>query len=66
MMRLIDFPQIRTPDAADNTPVDNSSAFYSQNIGSLGHVLGRVDSATITVHDLGAMLRENVVYRLRQ
>jgi hypothetical protein len=65
MMRLMDFPQIHAPDAADNTPTDNSGLFYSQNISSLGHVLGRVDSATITVHDLGAMLRENVVYRLR-
>ena len=65
MMRLIDFPQIRTPDAGDNTAADNSAMFYSQNISSLGHVLGRVDSATITVHDLGAMLRENVIYRLR-
>jgi hypothetical protein len=65
MMRMIDFPQIRTPDAGDNTAADNSAMFYSQNISSLGHVLGRVDSATITVHDLGAMLRENVIYRLR-
>lgn len=67
MMRLIDFPQIHPADPADSSaPGDNSGLFYSQNIASLGNVLGRVDSATITVHDLGAMLRENIVYRLRQ
>jgi hypothetical protein len=67
MMRLIDFPQVHVPDPAApaNAPVDNSALFYSQNMASLGRVFGRVDSATITVHDLGAMLRENVVYRLR-
>ncbi len=67
MMRLIDFPQVHVPDpnAPANAPVDNSGLFYSQNLASLGRVFGRVDSATITVHDLGAMLRENVVYRLR-
>ena len=65
LMRLIDFPQVRTADGADSAAADNAGVFYSQNIGSLGHVLGRVDSATITVHDLGALVRENVVYRLR-
>ena len=67
MMRLIDFPQVHVPDpnAPPNVPVDNSALFYSQNMASLGRVFGRVDSATITVHDMGAMLRENVVYRLR-
>ena len=67
MMRLIDFPQIHPADprAPADAVVDNSGLFYSQNISSLGQVFGRVDSATITVHDLGAMLRENVVYRLR-
>jgi hypothetical protein len=65
MMRLIDFPQIRIPDPAAPVQPEIAPLFYSQNIASLGQVFGRVDSATITVHDLGAMLRENVVYRLR-
>ncbi len=61
MFRLIDFPQIRSaPGQQDPEPM-----FYSGNLASLGNVFSRVDSATITVHDLGTMLRENVIYRMR-
>jgi hypothetical protein len=56
LMRLIDFPQTRT---SPGEPM-----FYSENIASFGRVLNRVQSATITVHDAGSMLRESVIYRL--
>ena len=65
LMRLIDFPQMHVSTDADS-PSDNSGLFYSQNISSLGKVLGRVDSATITVHDLNFMLRRAAVCRLRR
>lgn len=61
MFQLIDFPQIRpSQDGQDAEPM-----FYSGNLASLGNVFSRVDSATITVHDVGTMLRENVIYRMR-
>jgi hypothetical protein len=56
LTRLIDFPQART---SPGEPM-----FYSENMASFGRVLNRVQSATITVHDAGTMLRESVVYRL--
>ena len=63
--RLIDFPQI-TPAGQDGADASQGREpqFYSENAASLGRVLGRVDTATITVHDPGPMLRETVVYRL--
>lgn len=63
MTRMIDFPQIRI-DAGDGAPQGREPMFYSENIASLGRTLLRVDAATITVHDVGTMLREAVVYRL--
>ena len=61
MTKLIDFPQIApAPDpAAPREPL-----FYSENLASLGRVLARVRAAEIAVHDNGAMLHENVVYRI--
>jgi len=65
MTRLIDFPgTARKPDDGDDN-VGHEPSFYSENIASLGRSLARVDSATLTVHDTGAMLRETAVYRLR-
>ena len=58
MTRLIDFPQI----APANTP--REPLFYSENLTNLGRALARVQSAEIAVHDVGAMLRENVIYRI--
>jgi hypothetical protein len=61
MFQLIDFPQIRpSQDGQDAEPM-----FFSGNLASIGNVFARVDSATITVHDVGTMLRENVIYRMR-
>jgi hypothetical protein len=38
---------------------------YSQNVASLGRALGRVESASITVHDTGAAVPQTVIYRFR-
>ena len=59
-MRLIDFPQI--PPAAIGDA--REPMFYSENVASLGRALSRVRSATLAVHDTGAMLRESAVYRI--
>jgi hypothetical protein len=69
MTRMIDFPQIHVDTAgAGAAPTDvgqgREPMFYSENAASLGRALVRVDNATITVHDLGSMLREAVVYGL--
>ncbi len=55
MMRLIDKPQAGEGD-------QKQPQFFSDNIGSLGRTLARVKSATITMHDNGAAVRQNVVY----
>jgi hypothetical protein len=59
MMTLIDFPQIRTPTGGVREPL-----FFSENLASLGRALVRINSASIAVHDDGALVRETVVYRL--
>jgi hypothetical protein len=69
MMRLIDFPQAGAQSGDAGNPLSNPGQgrepmFYSENIASFGRVLGRVQSATIAVHDAGSMLRESVEYRL--
>jgi hypothetical protein len=61
MFRLIDFPQI--PPAA-GPGQERQPMFFSENLASLGHALERIQSANVTVHDAGTMLRENVVYRI--
>jgi hypothetical protein len=61
MVRLIDFPQIPPAAGPDQ---ERQPMFFSENIASLGRALGRIQSGTVTVHDAGTMLRENVVYRI--
>jgi len=61
MFRLIDFPQIPAGAAPEQ---DRQPMFFSENLASLGRTLGRVQSASIVVHDAGTMLRENLVYRV--
>ena len=61
MFRLIDFPQIPPPAGPGQ---ERQPMFFSENLASLGRALGRVQSASIVVHDVGAMLREAVEYRL--
>lgn len=58
LTRLIDFPQI-PPGGDAREPM-----FFSENLASLGRVLGRVREAEIVMHDQGSALRETVVYRV--
>jgi hypothetical protein len=58
MTTLIDFPQ-QSPAGASGEP-----PYFSSNLASLGRTLKRVDTASIVVHDAGAMLRESLVYKL--
>ena len=56
LTRLIDNP-LRTPDAP---------MFFSQNVGSLGQsMLGRLDSASMVVHDTGATVSQKLLYKLK-
>ena len=57
MMRLIDHG--RSPEADGQEP-----QFFSQNVSSLGTVMGRVDTASIVVHDTGATVPQTIVYKL--
>jgi hypothetical protein len=67
LSRLIDFPELRIATPREGAEGGGAGGrepmFYSENAVSLGRTLGRVDSATINVRDLGSMLREIVVYR---
>jgi hypothetical protein len=60
MMRLIDNPLNKesSQDAAE-------PAFFSGNIASIGRTLARVDSESIAVHDTGAIVTQNLVYKLK-
>jgi hypothetical protein len=58
LTRLIDAPQ-----AKETTSDQPEPAFLSGNIASLGQALARVDSASITVHDTGSIVTQNVIYK---
>lgn len=60
MMRLID-----NPLAKESRQDPAEPAFFSGNIRSLGQALGRIESQSIVVHDTGANVTENVVYKLK-
>jgi hypothetical protein len=53
-------------DAGNTDSYSDGPKFFSENVASLGRVLNRVDSQTITVHDDGARVSQQVVYRFRQ
>ena len=53
-------------DAGNTDSYSDGPKFFSDNVASLGRVLNRVDSQTITVHDNGARVSQQVVYRFRQ
>ena len=56
LTRLIDNP-LRMPD---------QPMFFSQNAGSLGQsMLGRLDSASMVVHDTGTVVTQKLVYKLK-
>lgn len=60
LMKLIDAPGRPAGDASGREPL-----FFSENIASLGNVLGRLQSVSLDSHDEGGMVRQNVVYRVR-
>jgi hypothetical protein len=60
MTRLIDTPLTR-----ETTQDQAEPAFFSGNMASVGQVLARIDSESITVHDSGALVTQSVVYRLK-
>ena len=57
MMRLIDHSQAPETDPQD-------PQFFSQNVASLGRTMGRVETASIVVHDTGATVPQTVTYKL--
>jgi hypothetical protein len=59
MMRLIDYPTLRAGPGDAREPF-----FFSENLGSLGHALSRIDSLTIESHDDGRIVRQLAVYKL--
>jgi len=61
MMRLMDFPSI--PQGQQASADAREPLFFSENIASLAGAMGRLDLATITAHDTGAMVTQTVVYR---
>jgi hypothetical protein len=60
MTRLIDTPLTR-----ETTQDQAEPAFFSGNMASIGQVLARIDSESITVHDSGALVTQSVVYRMK-
>jgi hypothetical protein len=60
LMRLIDNPLNK-----ESSPDPSEPAFFSGNMASLGRTLARVDSESITVHDTGAIVTQNLVYKLK-
>jgi hypothetical protein len=52
-------------DAAAGDRSGEGPQFFSQNVASLGRVLGRLDSASITVHDDGSRVAQQMIYRLK-
>ncbi len=56
MTRLIDYVESQRDE--------HEPSFFSENIGSLSGVLGRVESSSVTAVDLGSTLTETVTYRL--
>jgi len=57
---------IRMTRLIDNPLKTDAPSFFSGNIASLGRALGRLDSASITVHDTGAIVSQDLVYRWKQ
>jgi hypothetical protein len=53
-------------DAANRQEYDTEPKFFSENVGSLGRVLDRVESQSVMVHDDGSRVTQQVLYRLKQ
>ena len=62
MMRMID--RVSLPEEEQSPDAPREPMFFSENLGSLGRTLGRLDSVSVTVRDSGAAETQTVVYRL--
>ncbi|MCX6638107.1 MAG: hypothetical protein NT090_23875, partial [Acidobacteria bacterium] len=62
MMRMID--RVSLPDEEPSPDTPREPMFFSENLGSLGRTLGRLDSVSVSVRDSGAAESQTVVYRL--
>ncbi len=60
MMTMLDYTRIAEGGGDRREP-----QLFSQNIASLGRTLGRLDSASIIVHDTGTTVPQTVVYRFK-
>jgi hypothetical protein len=58
MMRLIDHSA--GPEGGDG----QDPHFFSQNVASLGRTMGRMETASIVVHDTGATVPQTIIYKL--
>lgn len=62
MMRMID--RVSLPEEEQSPDAPREPMFFSENLGSLGRTLGRLDSVSVSVRDSGAAESQTVVYRL--
>ncbi|MDP8982530.1 MAG: hypothetical protein M3O35_18285 [Acidobacteriota bacterium] len=51
--------------AREGPPEAREPAFFSENIGSLGKTLGRVESESLRVHDTGNVVSQTLIYKLK-
>lgn len=63
---LVPFTRMMTQIDTASTDYSEGPRFFSQNVASLGAVLNRVESSSLTVHDDGARVTQQMIYRLRQ
>lgn len=64
-MRLADRGANTQPAQSDGeAPAEREPEFFSENLASLGRVLGRVDSVAVSARDRGGAVSQTVVYRL--
>lgn len=62
-----ELPNFATMTRLIDTPLKTEGpSFFSGNIASLGRALGRLDSISITVHDTGSVVSQDVAYRWKQ
>jgi hypothetical protein len=60
IMRLLDNPLLK--QSAQDPP---EPPFFSGNMASFGQALSRIGSESIIVHDTGAIVTQNLIYRLK-
>ena len=62
-----EFPNFeRMTRLIDNPMKQEGPMFFSQNVASFGRsILGRLDEASITIHDTGAVVSQSLTYKLK-